>query len=379
VLPAFLVTRVGIWAVALGAAFGTEPGRRTAGEVVGVWSQWDAKNLLSIAHGGYGSPYLSAWYPLYPGGARLVAWVFVGHYALAGVVVALGAAIAAFVLLFMLAEQRLGPDGARRAVLYLALFPTSLYLQAAYAESIYLVLALAVFLLAERGSFTLAGVAAGAALLTRPTGVALLPALAVMAWRSPRRPRALGALAIAPALFLVYPLVLWLQLGDPWLFVHAETHSAGHRYVSSAGPFGGLWDGTRAGWAAVEQLASGSHTHRYWADVHLEDVDPIPVAIEHLHEFLACLLFLGLAVVVWRRLPLQYGLFTLVSLALPLATPTSSSPLLSLPRFGMVVFPLFLGLADLGRHRWVHLAVLAVFSLGLLWAVVYWGRGSWVA
>ena len=44
-------------------------------------------------------------------------------------------------------------------------------------------LALGAFVLAERGSFLGAGVATGLAWLTRPLGVALLPALALIAWR----------------------------------------------------------------------------------------------------------------------------------------------------------------------------------------------------
>jgi hypothetical protein len=351
------------------------------GELVGVWAQWDGGNLLRIARYGYGSfaASSSAWYPLYPGAVHVAAWGFGGHYAVAGVCTALLAALAAFALLYRLAESRLGRSGARRAVLYLALFPMSFYLQAAYGESLYLALALATFVLAERGRFAWAATAAGAALLARPAGVALIPALAVTAWRAPRRWEALRALAIVPALFTIFPLVLWRQIGRPWAFIHAETESTGHRYVSAAGPFGGLWQGARAGWAAVEQLASGSHTHRYWTDVHLADVDPIPVAIQHLQELCFCAFFVAMAVVIWRRLPLEYSLFTLVSLAMPLAAPTTSSPLLSLPRFGLVVFPIYLALADLGRNRWVHGAVLVVFPLLTVWASVYWGRGSWIA
>ena len=54
-------------------------------------------------------------------------------------------------LLERVAEERLGADGGRRAVLYLALFPTALFLQAVYSESLFLFLSLAAFVLAERG------------------------------------------------------------------------------------------------------------------------------------------------------------------------------------------------------------------------------------
>ena len=141
-------------------------------------------------------------------------------------------------------------------MLYLAVFPFALFLQAVYSESLYLLLTLAAFVLAERHRFLLAGGAAGLALLTRPTGAALLPALALLAWRERDRARTLAALAVAPLLFAAYPVYLWRAEGDPWAFVHAQRIWS--RHLSPAGPLGGIWDGLRAGWAGVEQLASGS-------------------------------------------------------------------------------------------------------------------------
>ena len=78
----------------------------------------------------------------------------------------------------------LGAAGARRTLLYVALFPTALFLGAVYGESLFLLLAVATFLLAEREPLRWAGGAAGLAFLTRPTGLVLVAALALLAWRS---------------------------------------------------------------------------------------------------------------------------------------------------------------------------------------------------
>src|SRR5207237_1380401 len=91
----------------------------------------------------------------------------VGIYLWSRAVTWLAAALGAFLLLYHLAEDRLGADGAQRTVLYLAIFPMALFLQAVYSESLYLLLVLAAFLLAERARFAGAGVAAGLAILTR--------------------------------------------------------------------------------------------------------------------------------------------------------------------------------------------------------------------
>ena len=187
---------------------------------------------------------------------------------LAGVLVSLLAAAGAFVLLERIAEERLGGDGARRAVLYLAFFPTALFLQAVYSESLFLFLCLGAFALAERGRFASAGVVVGLAVLTRPTGIALVPPLILLARRRSWQ------LASALPVMAVYPLLLWRKIGDPWAFAHAE--GTWHRHLSPAGPLGGIWDGLRAGWAGVEQLASGSNAHVYWTAVAPGGLDTAP-------------------------------------------------------------------------------------------------------
>jgi hypothetical protein len=68
----------------------------------------------------------------------------------------------------------------------------------------------------------------------------------------------------------------------------------------------------------------------------------------------------------WRRLPLAYLTYAVLSLLLPLAYPYPSRPLLSMPRFVAVVFPAFWVVADLvQRRRLPHTLVVAAFAGGL--------------
>ena len=296
----FIWSRLAIWLAALFALYAFEPGRNPdaarwddpsvthdLGAVTDVWARWDSVWFLRIAEHGYEhlSNSATAFFPLYPAAVGLLGRVLLGHYVLAGIVVSLTTGLATFVLLYRLAEDKIGADGARRAVLYLALFPMALFLQAVYSESLYLMLTVVAFLAAERRRFLGAGLACGLALLTRPVAVALLPALAIFAWRSAQPRRNLAQLAVAPLVFATYPLLLWAQRGDPWTFLHAEGYWS--RKVSPAGPLGGAWDGLRAGWAGVRQLASGSHVHSYWPEV--QGTDPMRVAAVNLE----CLAALG--------------------------------------------------------------------------------------
>jgi hypothetical protein len=369
-LAIFLWSRLALWAAAVVALLVFVPNRHPdadrwdserlheLGYGIDVWARWDSDWYLRIAEDGYAEAPSStpAFFPLYPGLVGLLGRLLAGHYVLAGVLVSLAAGAVAFVLLHRLAGRYLDDAGARRAVLYLALFPTALFLQAVYSESLYLALALAAFLFAERGRFLGAGVACGLAMLTRPVGIALLAALAVFAWRSRRRGRALAELAIALPLAALYPLLLGLWIDEPFAFFRAQ-EGIWERAVSWAGPFGGLWDGVAA----------------------VFDTDPARDFTRNLVLLAFTLLFLVLTVVAWRRFGAPYGLFAAASLAVPLSVPAERMPLLSLPRFGLVVFPFVLALAAIGRRPQAHDWIVAVSSLLLGVAVVQWALWQWVA
>jgi len=381
-LEIFLWSRVAIWLGAVFAFFFFEPNRNpnagrwdTArlhdlGYLTDIWARWDSDFFIRIAQDGYDNA-SAAFHPLYPALVAGLGRVFFGHYLLAGLVISLVAALGSFVLLHRLAAERLGAEGARRSVVYLAIFPMALFLQAVYSESLFLLLVLAAFALADKQQFALAGLGAGLAILTRAAGLALLPALVVLAWKERDRLRALAGVALAVPVAAVYPLILWQQVDDPFAFRDAQDRW--HRHFSHAGPFGGIWDGLVAGWRGLEQFVVGHGTH-------VSGVSPTHAAAENVQALVFLLLFGVLTVVVWRHFGAAYGLFAAVSLAIPLSYPSSRWPLLSLPRFGLVVFPFFLALAALtaGRPR-AHTAVVACSALFLGIAVVQWALWQWVA
>lgn len=375
-------SRAAIWIGAVFAFFFFEPNRNpnadrwdTArlhdlGYFTDIWARWDSDFFLRIAQDGYDDA-SAAFHPLYPALVAVLGRVFFGHYVLAGLVISLVAALGCFVLLHSLAQERLGEEGALRALLYLAVFPMALFLQAVYSESLFLLLVLTAFACAERRRFAVAGVATGLAILTRAAGLALLPALALLAWRERERLRALGGLALALPVAAIYPLVLWQQVGDPLAFRDAQDRW--HRHFSPAGPFGGIWDGLVAGWRGLEQFVVGHGTH-------VSGVSPMHAAAENLQALVFLILFVVLAVVAWRLFGAPYGLFAVVSLAIPLSYPSSRWPLLSLPRFGLVVFPFFLALAALTADRpRAHAAVVACSAVFLGIALTQWALWQWVA
>jgi 4-amino-4-deoxy-L-arabinose transferase-like glycosyltransferase len=378
-LELFLWTRAAIWLGTLFLYMAVEGGSippfhpvgtplvrlHDVGWGVDVWARWDSGWYLDIVHHGYADPlHTTAFFPAYPLLVRGVGWAFGGHDIVAGVVVSLAACLGAFVLLYALVRDRLGEDVARRAVLYLALFPTALFLGAVYSESLYLLFSVAAFYAATRGRWLPAGIATGLAILTRIAGVVLLPALAILAWRAPNRRRAFAGLAASLPLGAVWPAWLWAAHGRPFLFMTAE-REGWQRHLSPAGPFGGLWDGFVAGWKSVHQLFT--HTNLF------PNVDDgLQAAAMNLEALAATLLILALGVYVWRRLGAAYGVFVLGSVALPLASPGPTFPLLSMPRFALGVFPIFVGLALLGGRARTNVLIVALSSLLLGIEIARW-------
>jgi hypothetical protein len=166
-----------------------------------------------------------------------------------------------------------------------------------------------------------------------------------------------GGLLLALPVAALYPLLLWREVGDPWAFAHAQDRW--HRHLSPAGPLGGVWD------ALTRWVPSGT-LERHAIAVNVEDLAFLVV-------------FVGLTVVAWRRFGAAYGVFAIASLVIPLSYPSSRWPLLSLPRFGLAIFPLFLALAALGGRPRVHTAIVACSAVLLGVAVVQWALWQWVA
>jgi hypothetical protein len=64
---------------------------------------------------------------------------------------------------------------------------------------------------------------------------------------------------------------------------------------------------------------------------------------------------------------------------LPLSVPASNFALLSLHRLGLVIFPIYLALATLGRNPRTHTAIIATSTLLLGITIVEWATFNWVA
>jgi hypothetical protein len=330
-------------------------------------ARWDSAWYLGIAHGGYDAT-STAFFPLYPLLVRILAPTGdPGGLLFAGYFVALVALAGALLLLRRLVELELGADAARRTLWLLAFFPGALWLGAPYSESLFLLLSVGAIYAARTSHWAWAGACAALASGTRSAGIVLLVPLVMIWWRG--RARDLAWLALAPLGLAAYSAYLWATKGDAFAYLHLQDVW----FRSFAGPFGAIVDGTRAAWDGMLQLASGSREHVYFAPA---GGDPF-IAAAHNLELFGFLVFALVAVLgVVRRLPAPYGAYVVAALALPLSFPVAPQPLMSLPRFLGVLFPLFMWIA---LHRRAWRIALAAFALLLAVFTVRYATWHWVA
>jgi hypothetical protein len=337
-------------------------------------ARWDSTWYLGIAHSGYDGGASSAFFPLYPMLLRGLAIVDdPGALLVSAYVVSLASLFGALYLMHRLVAVELGDEVARRSVLMLALFPGALWLGAPYSESLFLLLSVGAFYAARTDRWALAGGAAALASGTRSAGIVLVVPLLILWWRSrARRWQDLAWIALAPAGLALYSLYLALAIGDGFAYLHLQDVW----FRSFAGPFGGVVDGAVAAWDGLRQIVSGQRSHVYFTAA---GGDPIAVGWHNVELFGFLVLGVIAGVGVLRRLPLAYGAYVVAALALPLSFPVGPQPLMSLPRFLAVLFPLFMWLALVCRTPRRQALVLVPLALGLMVFTARYASWHWVA
>lgn len=415
---AFLVTRLAICAVAVYAALAvgageipernaerfdvpalTHPFGGPGDTLLSPLARWDAVWYLTIANSGYGDADgpRSAFFPLYPLLARGLGELgggTPGAVLVASYLVALAALLGALVLLHRLVALELGRRFAGPTLLLLCAFPAALVLGAPYSESVFLLASVGAFYAARTGAWAWAGLAAAAASGTRSAGVLLIVPLLILYLYGPRedrpgratgrrrgrlaslapihRPRAdLAWLLLAPAGLVLYMAYLAAAHGDPLAFASAQEFWA----RDFAGPLGGAWDGAGAAWDGARQLLSGSREVAYFEAA---GGDPFRVAGHNLLLFGFLVFAVGAAVGVLRRLPAAYGAYVVLALMLPLSYPAGPQPLMSLPRFLVVLFPIFMWLALACEERRITAGVATASAVMLGLFVTQFAGWYWV-
>jgi hypothetical protein len=350
--------------------FGDWPAEGLLDGLLSPLARWDAVWYLLIAQDGYagGGPLpaedRAAFFPGYPLAIRALTGFTEspGAGLIAAYVVSLAAFLGALYLLYRLVDLELGPEVARITVVLLAVSPWTLFFSAPYTESLFLFGSVGAFYAARTERWVWAGVLGAAAAATRNTGILLLLPLALLYLYRPdgrgvsgvrrglARLRPTGHVRPDVAFLLLVPLGLALvciHMGnvydDPFAWRDAVEGANFERSVD--GPIVGFVEGVEAGWQGISDLVTDAGE---------------PGVLQQNTLALAVLLA-AIAGAVWlfRNLHPAYGAYVVAALVPAISAPTEDTPLLGLPRFVTVLFPLFMCLAALSVRRRVTEPVVA--------------------
>jgi len=357
--------------------------------LVGPMRRWDGLWYTMIAEQGYGewSPKAAFW-PLFPWTMRGLSRITGLQPEVAGYIIANVCFVLALMFLYRLVALDFDERIARRTLWAIALFPTSLFFSAVYTEAPFLMLSVGALLAARLRYWWIAGILGALAALTRSYGVFLGLPFAVLFLQQHGfylrhlvpRGLAVAMPALGPALFSLHLDRIW---GNPWLWRDVQEqwnrHSAKPwetlRWAFSNSPQAeAIGVPAGADWSWLEQLVRNPSwsllTDTTWRRG-IADSDTL--------ELVCTLLFLGLAVVGLKALPLYQSVWLIPGLLIPLFQPSSVHILMSMPRFGLTLFPLFVVIAWLLRARVIAVPAALVSTALLILLTIQFANWYWVS
>ncbi len=351
VVVAFVVTRVALAIAVIVAVTSFATGPRpfcldvSRVPLLNGLACWDAAGYVDIARAGYagaGRENLAAYFPLYPLLMHIGGAVFGGSdeaYIAAGVVVSNVALFVAVIALAGLAARRLNDGSSGYTAAGFLMFPTTIFLSAVYADSLFIALAVTAGVAAEQRRWWRSGLLATAAALTRPFGVVAIVPLAVGLWRA-RAFRGGVTVAIAPAALALWLAYLYTFTGDPFVVFHG--------YTSGFTPRGPLQSFT----------------------------DLLDPSVYGFPWFVAALFVLSavLVAVSWRVAEAEYAAYATGMLLVIAAAGSLTSSM----RYELSLYPAFVALGWVTRTRAIGVAWLSASALVALLFAAMFALGYWV-
>jgi len=297
------------------------------------WGNFDGVHYLSIATWGYREGD-QVFFPLFPSAIYLLNQV-INNYFLSGFLIANSAILLAGTVFYFLIKRDFNQKTALWSTIFLFAFPTSFFFGAIYTEGLFLLLVLLAFYFKGFKS-AFFGILGG---LTRLIGIFVPPFF--------------GAIGLA-----FYSLYLQINFSQPLYFLTAQAdfkNSRASDFFHLVTPF--------------------QVVYRY-LKIFLT-ADPTQFGFQvALIEFGAFMF--GVSVLGYlsfkRLMPIKYLIFSWAALLLP----TFSGTLSSMPRYLLVIFPLYIGLARIKNLK-IKVGILFVSVVLLSIFTAYFVRGYWIS
>ncbi len=318
------------------------------------WSRWDASHYLYLAENWYtniGDPAnFIVFFPLYPLILKGLL-IFLNDSAITGVMVSSGLFVAGSYYFYKLVALDYPEKIARWATVALTIFPTSYFFNAPYTESLFLFIFCITMYMARKENWILSGIFAGLGVITRVSGVLIIPAILIEWFYGKNRKWKSLPILILPALIagLSYLYLNKIIYGNPFEF---QSILASHWQKHLVSPISSIMDSWRI-------ALSGGLTNFTvlvgWA------------------EALAITTSWILVPIAFMKLRKSWAVFYLLSVIMF----SSTGFILSTPRYLLSVPPIFVLIA-LAEKNYLFKLVWRFASIALLICLtILFTRGQW--
>lgn len=316
-----------------------------------IWGVWDAGWYLSIVENGYIIPsnFLHennlAFFPLYPFLVKC-GGIIAGNNYISGIIASNIFLLVACVFLYKLVRLDFDENTALRSVKYLLLFPTAFIFSGFFTESLFVLLVIACFYYARKQNWFLAGLTGFCLALTKFIGVfVIMPILyeylANKNFMLAKTRKDILFLLLIPCGLFVYNIYNYYLTGNFWAFAQI----------------------IRLGWGRIIY-----HPLFTLADsLFVDNINLVFGGIFTLATILIILFF-------YKKIRVSYWIFALYSIFIPL-TLSQVFQISSMPRYILIIFPLFILFARIGKHTYLDQAMTIFFALLQGFLMVFWTNG----
>jgi Gpi18-like mannosyltransferase len=292
-------------------------------------------------------------FPLYPFLIRILTINF-NYINLSALVISNVSSLFAIAYLYKLARLDFDEKVALKAILFLSIFPTAYFLSAPYTEGLFFALIISSLYYARLSKWAMAGTLGFFATLTRLGGLLMLPVLLVeylhqKGWKPRKTDLNILWILLVIAGFLIYLNINNQVTGNPFTFLVVERV----HWYNTLDPIKGLT--TAINWA---------HNASY-PDSLILGYAPLVFAIFGL---------LMVAAGSYRRLRPSHLAYMLLAWLLAVST----SFWLSVPRYVMAMFPMFILLGTLTQKKIINITIAAIFIVALCYFTVLFAIGRFV-
>ncbi len=329
--------------------------------------RWDSLHYLDIIIQGYASS--SVFFPLYP----LIVAAFSIFFSpiFSGFLVSFLSLAAALYYLSLLLEETGYEKIKNRVIILLLLFPTAMFFPLIYTESLFLFITVAFFYALHKHNWLAAVFIGFLASLTRNVGIFLWPVYIVYLYTSfyGLNTKIIGRQIISlskkkefwfsliiPAGLLLYCLFTYLRFGYFFAFLSGQN----------------AWTGLRS------FMWPGATLYHFFRIIFIDSLSQTG-----LYTFLRIVIFEGgafllllVATIYWLiKKNWPYAVLCLLNTLLF----SCFYPMLSVNRYVVVIFPVFIFLAALSKkYDWLFYTILLSFSVFFIFNIFLFSGGSWV-